>query len=121
MQKLFFGAVFDGNGSNCIGVEYEEDNNICVAAVGHDREAACLIGEEVAINFIDGHENKICTGVVGFLRGILHGVVNNVRHPNWLSCWIGKTGLGGLDTLAILIHVFHFRFCGDRHVAACPL
>jgi hypothetical protein len=39
-----------------------------------DREAACLIGEEVAIDFVDGHENKVSADVVGFLRDILHGV-----------------------------------------------
>ncbi len=92
-----------------------------MAAAGPDGEAACLIGEEVAIDFIDGHENKMCVGVVGVLRDILHGVMDNVRHPNWLGFWIGKTGLDGLDTLAILIHVSHFRFCGDRDVAACLL
>ncbi len=64
-----------------------------MAAVGCDGEAASLIGEEVAINFIDGHENKMCARVVGFLRDILHWVINNVRYLNWLSCWIGKTGL----------------------------
>ncbi len=111
MQKLFFGAILDGNGVNCVGIQYVEDNNTCVAAVGRDGEAVCLISDEVAIDFIDGHENEMCAGVVGFLRDILHGVVNNVRHPNRLGSWIGKTGLGGLDTLAILIHVSHFRLC----------
>ncbi len=120
-QKLFFGAILDGNGANCIGIKDVEDNNICVATVGHDGEAAGLIGEEVAIDFIDGHENKLCVCDVGFLRDILHGVIDDVRHQNWLSCWIGKTVLGGLDTLAILIHESHFRLCGDRDVTACPL
>ncbi len=92
-----------------------------MAAVGRDGEVACLIGEDVAIDFIDGHENKMFVGVVGFLRDIPHGVINNVRHPNRLGCWSGKTGLGGLDTLAILIHVSHFRFFGDRDVAVYPL
>jgi hypothetical protein len=58
MQKLFFGVILDGNGANCVVVKYVEDNNICMAAVGHDGKAACLIGEEVAIYVIDGHENK---------------------------------------------------------------
>ena len=59
-KKLFFRAIPDGNGANCVGGEYVEDNNICVATVGHDGEAACLIGEEVAIDFIDGHEHEMC-------------------------------------------------------------
>ncbi len=85
MKKLFFGAILDGNGANRVGVEYVEDNNICVAAVGRDGEATCLIGEEVAIDFIDGHEHEMCAGFVGLLRDILHGVINNVTHTNWLN------------------------------------
>ncbi len=34
-----------------------------------------MIGEEVAIDFVDGHKDKVSAGVVGFLRGILHRVV----------------------------------------------
>ncbi len=68
--------------------------------------------------FVDGHENKVCVVVVGFLRYILHGVIKVVRHSKWLVCWIG---LSGLDPLAILIHVTHLGFCGDRDVKACPL
>ncbi len=121
MKKLFFRAILDGNRLNCVGIEYVEDNKICMAAVGHDGEAAGLISEEVSIDFIDGHENEMCACALGFLRDILHGVINDVRHLNGLGCWIGKTGLSGSDTLAILIHVPHLRFCGDRDVAACPL
>ncbi len=73
-----------------------------------DGKAASLIGEEVTIDYIDGNENKMCACVVGFLRDILHGVIDNVWHPNWLDGWNGKTGLGGLDPLAIFIHVSHF-------------
>jgi hypothetical protein len=92
-----------------------------MAAVGRDGEVAGLIGEEVAIDFIAGHENRMCACVVGLLRDIIHGVIDNVCHPNWIGCWIGKTRLGGSGTLVISIHVSHFRFCGDRDVAACPL
>jgi hypothetical protein len=99
MKKFFFGAILDGNGSNCVGIKDVEDNNICVAAVECNGEAACLIGEEIAIDFVDGHKNKVCVGVVGFLRDIFHGVIEEVRHPKWLSCWIG---LSGSNTLAIL-------------------
>ncbi len=82
MKKLFFGAILDGNGAICIGIEYVEDNYICVAMVGHDGEAACRISDKIVIDFIDGHENKMCASIVGFLRDILHGVINDVRHPN---------------------------------------
>ncbi len=78
-----------------------------MAAIGCDGKVAYLIGEEVAVDFVDGHENKVCAGVVGFFRDILHGVIEDVRHPKSLGCWIW---LSGLDTLAILIHVSHFRF-----------
>ncbi len=88
-----------------------------MAAVGWDWEAACLICEEVAIDFIDGHENEVCVGVVGFLSDILHGVIKDVRNPKWLGCW---SGLSGSNSLAILIHVAHFGFCGDRDVTLCP-
>jgi hypothetical protein len=68
MKKFFFGAILDGNGSNRIDVEVVEDNNICVAAVGCDRETACLIGEEVAVDFLDGHDisrlERYCTNVL---------------------------------------------------------
>ncbi len=40
--------------------------------VGYDGEAAGLIGEEVTIDLVDGHENKKCASVVGFLRDIFH-------------------------------------------------
>ncbi len=92
-----------------------------MAVLGRDGVAAGLISEEVAIDFIDGHENKMCACVVGFLRDILHGIINDVRHPNWFGCWIGKTGWGGSYILAILIHVSHFKFCEDRDVVACWL
>ncbi len=118
-KMIFFRAILDGNRSNRIGVEYVEDNNICVATVGCDGEVASMISEEVSIDFIDGHENKMCVCDVGFLRDILHGVINDVRHPNWLGYWIGKTRMSGSDTLATLFHMSHLRFCGDRDVAVC--
>jgi hypothetical protein len=58
-EKLFFKAILDGNRENCIGVDVE-DNNMCMAIVGCDGEAANLISEEVAIDFVYGHENKMC-------------------------------------------------------------
>ncbi len=59
--------------------------------------------------------------VVGFLRDIVHGVIKDVLHPYWFRGWNGRTGLGGLDPLAILINVPHLRFCGDGDVVACLL
>jgi hypothetical protein len=89
-----------------------------VAAVGCNRETNCLISEEVAIDFVDGHEDEVCVGVVGFLMDILHGVIKAVSNLKWHGC-LG--GLSGSDSLALLIHVSHFGFCGDRDVRACPL
>jgi hypothetical protein len=117
-KKFFFGVILNGNGSNRVGVEDVEDNNIPVVTLRCDREMACLIGEEVAIVFVDGHEDKVHAGVVRFLRDILHGVIKAVRNLKWHGCW---SGLSGSDSLALLIHVSHFGFCGDRDVTACPL
>jgi hypothetical protein len=44
MKKFFFGAILDGNRSTYVGIKDVEDNNICVATIGCEREAACLIG-----------------------------------------------------------------------------
>jgi hypothetical protein len=74
------------------------------------------MGEEVAIDFVDGHEDEVPVGIVGFLRDILHGVIKAVRNLKWHGCW---SGLSGLDSLALLIHVSHFGFCGDRDVMVC--
>ncbi len=77
-----------------------------------------MIGEGVVIDFVDGQEDKVSAGVAGFLRDILHKVLEDVRNLKWHGCW---SGLSGLDSLALLIHVSHFGFCGDRDVMACPL
>ncbi len=52
--------ILDGNGTNCVAVVDIKDDNIGMAAVGCDGEVAGLINEEVAIDFVDGHENKFC-------------------------------------------------------------
>ncbi len=103
---------------NRVGVKDVEYYNICMDTVGCDREAACLISEEVAIDLVDGHEDKVSAGIVGFLRDILRRVIKDVGNLKWHGYW---SGLSGLDSLALLIHVSHFGFCGDRDVTACPL
>jgi hypothetical protein len=60
MEKLFFRPILEGNRANCIDIVDVDNNNICVAAVGCDGEVAGLISEEVAIDLVDGHENKMC-------------------------------------------------------------
>ncbi len=77
-----------------------------------------MIGEEVATDFVDGHEDEVSAGIVGFLRDILHRVIKDVGNLKWHGCW---SGLSELDSLALLIHVSYFRFCGDRDVTVCPL
>jgi hypothetical protein len=69
-----------------------------------------LIDEEVAIDFVDGHEDKMHAGIVGFLRDILHRIIEDVRNLKWRGCW---SGLSGSDSLGLLIHVSNFGFCGD--------
>ncbi len=59
-------------------------------------EAVCLIGKEVVIDFVDGHEDKVSAGVVGFLREIVHRVVEDVRNLRWHSCWSEWIGLLGI-------------------------
>jgi hypothetical protein len=88
-----------------------------MAVVGCDREAACLIGEEVVTDFVDDHEDEVSASVVGFLRNILHRVIKDVRNLKWHGCW---SGLSGLDSLTLLIHVSHFGLCGDRDMLVCP-
>ncbi len=46
--------ILDGNGTNRVGIVDVKDANMCMAVVGCDGEAASLIGEEVAIDFVDG-------------------------------------------------------------------
>ena len=48
-----------------------------------------MIGEEVAIEFVDGHEDKVSASIVGFLRDILHRFVKDVRNLKWHGCWSG--------------------------------
>jgi hypothetical protein len=72
VEKFFFGEIFDGNRTNGVGIVDVEDDNLSVAAVGCDGKGACLIGEEVAIDFVDSHENEMCARVVEFLGDILH-------------------------------------------------
>jgi hypothetical protein len=79
-EKFLFHKFFNWNVTNCVGVVDIENDNICVAAVGHDGEAAGLISEEVAIDLVDGYENKVCAQVVGFLWDIFHGVREEVWH-----------------------------------------
>jgi hypothetical protein len=57
-----------------------KDYNTCLAAVGCDGEVAGLIGEEVSIDFVDGHKNKMCAQVAGFLRNIFHGAIKETGH-----------------------------------------
>ncbi len=44
-----------------------------------------MVGEEVAIDFVDGHEDKVSAGM-GFLTDILHRVVKDVGNLKWHSC-----------------------------------
>jgi hypothetical protein len=69
-----------------------------------------LIGEEVAIDFVDCYEDKVSAGIVEILRDILHRVVEDVGNLKWHGCW---SGLSGSNSLALLIYVSHFGFCGD--------
>jgi hypothetical protein len=42
-----------------------------------------VIGEEVAIDFVGGHEDKVSSSVVGFLRDFLHRVIKDVGNLKW--------------------------------------
>jgi hypothetical protein len=59
MKEFFFGAVFDGNGRNEVGITDVEDDEVCVAAVGRDWEAAHLIGEYLPCDLVDDHEDEV--------------------------------------------------------------
>jgi hypothetical protein len=118
MEKLFFGAILDGNRTNVVGVVVVEDDKISMAVVGYDGKLACLIGEEVAFDFVDGHENA---RVVGFFGDILHWLVNEVGHGYRAGCWSERSGLCGSNTLPVLVHETLLQFCGDGDVAESPL
>jgi hypothetical protein len=63
-----------------------------MAVVGCDGKVACLIGEEVTIDFIGGHNNKMCVCVVGFLRDILLGSSKMSGTQNGLVHGFGRLG-----------------------------
>ncbi len=84
-------------------------------------EAASLISKEVAIDFLGGHENKMCAQVAEFLMDIFHGVIEEVGHGYWNGGLIRGTGLGGSDPLPMLVHVTIFLICGDGDVVVCLL
>ncbi len=60
LKEFFFGAVFDGNGRNKVGIINVEDDKVCVAVVGCDWEAARLIGEYLPCDLMDDYEDKVC-------------------------------------------------------------
>ncbi len=60
LEEFFFGAVFDGNGHDEVGIIDVEDDKVCLAAVGRDWEAARLIGEYLPCDLVDDHEDEVC-------------------------------------------------------------
>jgi hypothetical protein len=92
-EKFFFGAILDGNRTNLVGIVDVKNDNECVTAVECDGKAASLIGEDVVIDFVDGHENEMYARVAGFLRDIFHGVIKEVG----TGLDVGLGGLGWVD------------------------
>lgn len=65
-----------------VGIDGVEDYNVIVSAVGGDREAASLIGEQLSFDVDHGHEDHVGFIVVGSLF-----VLNHV-----IECWGCLTG-----------------------------
>ena len=53
VQEFFLRPAFDGDRANVVGVIDVEDNNVRVAPVGDDGEAACLVAGDDAIDGMD--------------------------------------------------------------------
>ncbi len=58
-KEFFLGVILDGNGSNKVGIVNVENDEVSVASVGCDGEAAGLVGEHCSGDVMDGPENKI--------------------------------------------------------------
>jgi hypothetical protein len=54
-EEFLFSVVFDWDRGDGVGVVDIEDDKISIAAVGCDREAACLVGEEMPDDFVGLH------------------------------------------------------------------
>ena len=73
-----FAAVprFDGIGFDVVWIDGVENHNVIVASVGGDREASCLIGEQLTLDLDHGHEYHVGFVIVGCLCVLDHVIVD---------------------------------------------
>ncbi len=93
MQELLFCPALSGDGFHKICIVDIEDDNVFVAAVGHDGESAQLIAEYTSSDFYNGHEDNVSPGVERFLGEWFHSV--NWFKVGWECWWVSCWG-GGL-------------------------
>ncbi len=118
LEEFFFGAVFDGNRRNEVGIIDVEDDKVCVATVGRDWEAVCLIGEFLPCALVDDHEDKVCWAFLDVdWKNVVFGVIKGGE--GWGASG-GGGGCGAL-TLARLICVTLLGGVVDLDVATDAL
>ena len=91
----FYGIRFDEVRINCI-----KNDDVVVTAVGRDREATGLVGEQLSINFDGGHVDHVCFVVVWCLWVLSHMIRRSGRRVGHL--------FGGSDVGFALVHVALF-------------
>ncbi len=113
-EEFLFGASFDWNRGNVVGIVAIEDEKISVATVGCDGEVAHLVGEEKPSDFVGVHEDKVCHCVSRFLNNEIRVVFGD----EWSG---GGKRMGWPLALAGLVHVSFLPGIVDGDVLACVL
>ena len=119
-EEFFLRSIFDGNGSNEVGIVDIEDDQIRVAAVRCDGEASSLISEDPTGGVGECHIDKV--GVLSFAgrhtgrrKTIIVGVIVGVDEDDG-----GVASRGRALALASLIHVTLFGCIVDCDMPADP-
>ena len=115
-KEFFLGPIFDGNGSNEVGIVDIEDDQVRVAAVRRDGESSSLIGENPPGGVGECHEDEM--GVLdcaGRRKTFILGVIVGVDEDDG-----GVAARGRALALASLIHVTLFSCIVDRDMPADP-
>ncbi len=108
-QEFFLQPAFDGDRANVVGIVDVEDNDVCIASVGGDGEAACLVAGDDAIDGMDLHEDVVGARIEWCLGGVGHVIVD-VKAGHGGNCGAcGSPWLRGASALPNLVKVAHCR------------